>query len=192
MFVFRRTPRAVYRVYSEEAYLAGANALDEWPVSPSRDAPGGRRLRRLSGAAALTGAVGTVGGVIVIVGVGVRSADQRVAVSGTSRTRAVLPHTGQTGRSEAVEVRLVNGPHGALRVRAVAARPGGSRSSDRIHRIPAGAVRPASSRWMSASARTAPADLVGNKPAAVGRPSPRVSDEVREESPIHSEFGFER
>ena len=192
MSVFRRTTRAVYRVYSEEAYLASADRLDEWPASPSRDCPGERRLRRLAGAAALTGAVGTVGGAIVIAGVGVRSADQRVAASGTPRTRAVLTHAWQTGRPGAIRRMPVNRRHGAHRVRRVTARSTGARSSDRRHRVPRSAVRSASSRLTSASARTAPADPVGKEPAAVGRPSPGVSDQVREESPTQNEFGFER
>ena len=156
------------------------------------DSPGERRLRRLAGAAALTGAVGTVGGAIVVAGVGVRSADRRVAANGTPRIRTVLPHAGQTGRPEAIRRMPVNRRHGARRVGPVTARPVGSRSSDRWHRVPRHAVRSASSRWTSASARTAPAEPVGNEPAVVGRPSPGVSDEVRAESPTQSEFGFER
>ena len=84
MTLLRRPPRAVYRVYSEDEYLVGADALADWnapPVKPSVVAltpsvpavtpsptvsewsarPTGtsreRRLRRLAGAAALTGAV---------------------------------------------------------------------------------------------------------------------------------------
>jgi hypothetical protein len=66
----RRRPRTVYRVYGEEEYLAGADALplrEDAPASrecPSREPAPGRRLQRIAGAAALTGAVGTVGGVL--------------------------------------------------------------------------------------------------------------------------------
>jgi hypothetical protein len=68
----RRRPRTVYRVYGEEEYLAGADALplrEDAPASrecPSREPAPGRRLQRIAGAAALTGAVGTVGGVLAL------------------------------------------------------------------------------------------------------------------------------
>ncbi len=115
----------MYRVYSEEAYLAGADRLDEWPASPSRDSPGERRLRRLAGAAALTGALGTVGGAIVVAGVGVRSADRRVAASGTPRT--AVAHAGQTGRPEAIRRMPVNRRHGLIASTGRGAIAGGDR-----------------------------------------------------------------
>jgi hypothetical protein len=86
----RARSREVYRVYTEEEYLNGAGlapaTLDAWPaeVEPTEleDAPVGehaydgfvqparkelraRRLRRMTGAAMLVGALGTVGGVVV-------------------------------------------------------------------------------------------------------------------------------
>ncbi len=76
----RRRPRAVYRVYSEEEYLNGAGveypngagvepaSAGEWPaaVEPARHGFGERRLRRVAGVTMLAGAVGAVGGVVVL------------------------------------------------------------------------------------------------------------------------------
>ena len=68
--LLRRSPREVYRVYTEEEYLNGAGlepavALTEgWPVAPARIAAHARRLHRVVGMALLAGAVGTVGGVV--------------------------------------------------------------------------------------------------------------------------------
>jgi hypothetical protein len=70
----RRRPRAVYRVYGEEEYLAGVDALsarEDAPPScecPSHEPAHGHRLQRIAGAAALTGAVGAVGGVAGLAG----------------------------------------------------------------------------------------------------------------------------
>jgi hypothetical protein len=80
MTLLRRRPREVYRVYSEDEYLNGAGlevgagmevaAGDGWPapVGPARKGGGERRLRRAAGVAMLAGAVGTVGGVVVMTG----------------------------------------------------------------------------------------------------------------------------
>jgi hypothetical protein len=64
----RRRSRTVYRVYGEEEYLAGADALSPGgevapPSRPSHEPTHGHRLQRIAGAAALTGVVGAVGGV---------------------------------------------------------------------------------------------------------------------------------
>jgi hypothetical protein len=78
MTLLRRRPREVYRVYTEDEYLDGAGlelgagpqvtAVGEWsvPVGPARKAGGERRLRRVAGVAMLAGAVGTVGGLVVM------------------------------------------------------------------------------------------------------------------------------
>ena len=73
-----RRSRAVYRVYSEEEYLAGADALAAWKRRAAAGEPAhGRRLQRLAGAAALTGAVGTVGGVVGLAGLRTHAVDRR-------------------------------------------------------------------------------------------------------------------
>ena len=96
VMLLRRRPREVYRVYSEDEYLNGAGldgahrelaapaaargltaayAEDEsrwtaprssWRPSTGSQARGERRLRRVAGVAMLAGAVGTVGGVVVL------------------------------------------------------------------------------------------------------------------------------
>ncbi len=63
--LLRREPRAVYRIYSEDEYLAGIDPFTDWDVPPpAEETKRGRTLQRFAGAAALTGAVGTVGGVV--------------------------------------------------------------------------------------------------------------------------------
>ena len=72
MTLLRRRPREVYRVYTEEEYLNGAELepamvlAGRWPVEveSARNGAGERRLRRVAGMAMLAGAVGTVGGVV--------------------------------------------------------------------------------------------------------------------------------
>src|SRR5579862_5289999 len=67
----RRRSRAVYRVYDEQQYLAGADVLDVFAgeATPLAAEPKhGRGLRRIAGAAALTGTVGAVGGVVGLAG----------------------------------------------------------------------------------------------------------------------------
>jgi hypothetical protein len=78
MMLLRRRPREVYRVYSEDEYLDGAGAevgaglevaaVGTWPpaAEPARKAAGERRLRRVAGVAMLAGALGAVGGLVVM------------------------------------------------------------------------------------------------------------------------------
>jgi hypothetical protein len=74
----RRRPRAVYRVYGEEEYLAGVDTLSAQEDLPLAGEPThGRRLQRIAGAAALTGAVGTVGGVVGLAGLRMHTLDRR-------------------------------------------------------------------------------------------------------------------
>jgi hypothetical protein len=76
----RRRPRAVYRVYDEDEYLAGVDPLPAWEEAeeePAGELSHGRKLQRLAGAAALTGAVGTVGGVVGLAGLRTHATDPR-------------------------------------------------------------------------------------------------------------------
>ncbi len=73
MAILRRTPRAVYRVYSQDDYLAGSDQLNSWDPLPGAGVSRERMLRRLAGAAVLTGAVGAAAGVIVLAGIRGRS-----------------------------------------------------------------------------------------------------------------------
>lgn len=78
MTLLRRRPREVYRVFTEEEYLNGAELdLDlgtggERPATaePARRSSNPPRLRRVAGAAMLVGAIGAVGGVVALNGVG--------------------------------------------------------------------------------------------------------------------------
>jgi hypothetical protein len=71
MTLLRRAPREVYRVYSEEEYLAAGEdqlaSAERWQrsltISPD---DGERRLRRAAAAALLFGTVSVVGGVLVL------------------------------------------------------------------------------------------------------------------------------
>jgi hypothetical protein len=95
MMHLRRRPRAVYRVYDEEEYLAGADPLPVWEEahgeSPAGAPSHGRKLQRLAGAAALTGAVGTVGGVVGLTGLRTHAADPREIAQRIIAQRIMLP-----------------------------------------------------------------------------------------------------
>jgi hypothetical protein len=65
----RRRSRAVYRVYGEEEYLAGADtSVAQEDLSLAAEPASGRGLRRIACATALTGTVGAVGGVVGLAG----------------------------------------------------------------------------------------------------------------------------
>ena len=71
MTFVRRHPREVYRVYTEEEYLRGAELEPatgcEWPtaVASAGRSSGSLRLRRMAAVTMLVGATGTAGGAIV-------------------------------------------------------------------------------------------------------------------------------
>jgi hypothetical protein len=67
MTLLRRAPREVYRVYSEAEFFDGAAGVEVFAPATATGA-GERRLRRLAGAAMLAGAVGTMGGAVVLTG----------------------------------------------------------------------------------------------------------------------------
>lgn len=60
--IWRRSQRAVYRIYREDEFLGTLADVD--PPEPAVSAVGERRLRRLAGVAMLAGAVGAVAGTI--------------------------------------------------------------------------------------------------------------------------------
>jgi hypothetical protein len=67
MTLLRRAPREVYRVYSEAEFFDGPAGTELF--APTRGSRAGeRRLRRLAGAAMLAGAVGAIGGAVVLAG----------------------------------------------------------------------------------------------------------------------------
>ncbi len=180
----RRTRREVYRVYGEEAYLAGLDAPSEWHA----ELPQGtreRRLRRLAGAAAVTGVVGAVGGTILLVHNGSRSSDAKLAGVGTPRARAALPRADRSAQA----------------VKAGRASPAGR---GRLHRDgvaqrrsagdwPVLRRRPPSAGWAHLRAAREVAPIAPTLPvSATGEHPERPVPAVAEISPAQSEFGFER
>jgi hypothetical protein len=67
MTLLRRTPREVYRVYSETEFFDGTVGVELFTPATALSTRE-RRLRRLAGAAVLAGAVGTMGGAVVLAG----------------------------------------------------------------------------------------------------------------------------
>lgn len=187
----RRRPRAVYRVYGEEEYLAGVDTLSALEDPPLAEEPThGRRLQRIAGAAALTGAVGTVGGVVGLAGLRMHAVDRReiaqrvmppvraVAVRGHASTSAHMMRRGtlhpiRPRRTHARRETAVRPPHGsALRAEAAA-------------------------RTIVISAsRSTPARVVGAVPGistdatSAAQGPPPATPHVRPRA--QSEFGFER
>jgi hypothetical protein len=97
----RRRSRAVYRIYGEEEYLAGLDALTDWDGPPAEAPAHGRRLHRIAGAAALTGAVGTVGGVVGLAVVHAHAADRRETAEHFGSSIATAVRRGSTSAASA-------------------------------------------------------------------------------------------
>ncbi len=123
--LLQRRPREVYRVCSEDEYLAGIDPFADWdarPVeaasrlteqcAPALAAAGisrERRLRRFAGAAALTGAVGTVGGTIALVGLRPHAVDRQIAaVSPAARLAPTGAGEGASADAGAGAARVVS------------------------------------------------------------------------------------
>jgi hypothetical protein len=209
----RRRPRTVYRVYGEEEYLAGADALaarEDAPAPreyPSREPVPGRRLQRIAGAAALTGAVGTVGGVLALAELRAhepahmldrREIARRIAPPTrrvSSRAHASTPARGLTSRQ-------ISHPSTSPRAREDSAR------SARLAHLPpslagAGARTTAIASTPHASsvqvASAAPGASTETASAAPGAPAeaPSAAPETQPaageaRTAAQSEFGFER
>jgi hypothetical protein len=170
MAILRRTPRAVYRVYSQDDYLAGADQLDSRDPSPVAGVSRERLLRRLAGAAVLTGAVGATAGVIVLAGIRERSTDRQVAVNRLPRSQAVPPPAASNSSIRAD--RPGAGPHDAAARRSAADR----RKLIRRRRSP----------------YAVPASLTRRKFASVRGSARNVLNETAGKPTAQSEFGFER
>lgn len=191
MAIWRPRARAVYQVYSEEAYLAGADGLGEWDAPPVKRVSREGRLRPLAGAAALTGAVAAVGGVIVLTGIGMRSPDRQIAASSTPRILATLPGAGRTGSAGAA--RRADASRRGHGYRAgVAARRSATRDRWHVGRrsVLLNAARSAMRLGIAASAQAA-ASPIGSSSTAATYPRLAAHAEVAAKS-IQSEFGFER
>jgi hypothetical protein len=192
MAIRRRTSREVYRVYSEEAYLAEAHELGRWYAPPVKEDSRERRLRGLGGAAALTGAVGVVGGVIVFVGIGARTPARQLAADGKLVTRGTPHRVGAVEGAAAVRRARALGAGAAHHAGVAARRAAVARSAERRPRMSAPAARSASSRRVAERSRTAPAGPMARRPAVVYDAAQEAPAEVATRSQTQSEFGFER
>jgi hypothetical protein len=164
----RRT--CIYRVISEEEYLAGADPFAEAGRVPAGE-PHGRRLRRFAGAAALTGAMGTVGGVGGLAILHAHAPDRKEVAE---RLRSSMRTAARRRRTGA----------GQVRRRHVSGRSR-SRRGLVVGRTPMGVTRAMRLRMQAptrALALSAPqASAAQSAPAA-----------VRAGTQAQSEFGFER
>jgi len=201
MAILRRVPRQMYRVYSAEEF-ADAGMMTDWDGASAREVSRERRFRRLAGAAALTGAVGTVGGAIAFASVGSRSVGLPIAASGTPQVRAAGPPVSPAPLADSVQptrARRLLLTHQDARVGRSAS---GNRSAVRPHGRPLTSTRSRSSRrgagshtTMEHRARRSPSlagPIVRNRSATVAVPVPTVPAEIRAQPSTQGEFGFER
>ncbi len=143
----RGQPRAVYRVYGEDEYLAGvdpfadlesppaepASHLAKWgaPTPPAAAVTTREhRLRRLAGAAALTGAVGTVGGTIGLVGLRSHPVDRQIAANISPPARIAPTDAGRNAGVGAGIARVASSTNGVHR--DAARRDGGRKEGVRL------------------------------------------------------------
>jgi hypothetical protein len=225
MRLSRRRVRTIYRVYGEEEYLAGADPFPDWDASPHGEATRGglgeepphrrrgesthRRhgLRRLAGAAALTGAVGAVGGAIGLAARDGHAVHRRELAQGRApAVRAASMHAA-TMRVAATRRAMSDGSASPRRVgmRRSLARAGSHDVNESRHAAKHGVPRP--SRRVEVSAGTAAASAFPVASTAVNA----TDDEAHPDSSVamastarsapiasyhrssaQSEFGFER
>jgi hypothetical protein len=160
-------------VYGEEEYLAGVDTLPAQETLPLAGEPThGRRLQRIAGAAALTGAVGTVGGVVGLADLRPHVPDRREIaqrVSSPVRAVAVRGHTSTP----------------AHMVRRRTLHPIGPR---RIHARRRTAVRLSHDSALRAQSATRTVVVSAPQASAAQYASPETHAGQR----AQSEFGFER
>jgi hypothetical protein len=194
MGIPRKADREVYRLYSEEEFLADAFTPIDWSVTAVAGVPRERRLRRLAGLAALTGAMGTVGGAIAVASIGSRAPGHRVAGRAEARgaARAVAGVAARAvPRVEAI--RRSSAPAG--RVRAIRRTPVRRRPA---HAHPAGASARVSRTSARSGVRAQPISSPAARSESSGRagsvpgPESNASTQAPVKPPVHSEFGFER
>jgi hypothetical protein len=200
----RRRSRAVYRVCSEDEYLAGTDPFADWHATPAAEGAGrGRALRRLAGAAALTGAVGTVAGVVALAASRGHAVERREVAAARLVFSTPTAHPGPgsgAGPSQGPDP-SANASTSAVRVthRPVThwSRPPAGhmegREPVRVALIPARRIEASSAVEMPARAiavsvqREAPAQ----DEAPARRDVPVQDAPVQQGAPPQSEFGFE-
>lgn len=211
-----RRPRAVYRVYDEEEYLAGADPLPAWEEEaqgePAAGEPShGRRLQRLAGAAALTGAVGTVGGVVGLAGLRTHAADPReiaqrvmpsaraAALRGNASTPARAAHrqtlhptrppSRHARRGAHARVSLSSAKRAETPVREIAVSASTATAARGTYRWITRAREASSGEGSSTEAQSA-APGAPAETASASAETPSAATEARPRA--QSEFGFER
>jgi hypothetical protein len=198
----RRQPRTVYRVYDEEEYLAGADALAARDATPSQGTKHGGRRQRIAGAAALTGAVGAVGGVLGLAVLRAHATDRRV----------LAEHFGPPMRAAARRRSMsISAGHATRRYVAGRGRSGHMRTAKRtpMHLAVAHArrsrMKTSAARAIAVSASYKPVhrseiDEISDRPASAAPSAPAEPASVSLQAPAatdtrpraQSEFGFER
>src|SRR5271163_1221066 len=202
MAILRRAPRQMYRVYSAEEF-ADAGMVTDWDGRPAQRVSRERRFRRLAGAAALTGAVGTVGGAIAFASLGSRSTGLQIAASATPRVRAAGPSVIPAPPPDAVQragagrlplTRQDARARPSAAGNGSAARPRGRPPTSRRSRWPSqGAVGSRAAVLQSAERSPSPAvPVVQTASAVVVVPATGAPAETPKQAPTQGEFGFER
>jgi hypothetical protein len=212
----RRRPRAAYRVYGEQEYLAGADALGDCDGPAPDEEPGGGtaarfgqpaggpRLQRLAGAAALTGAVGAVGGVVGLAGLRThthaldrREIAQRLAPS--PRMTASRGHTNALARAPGRRIPPASPSRRTPARHGTSARvsPGSASRARKPARAIAASAPPVTHRASTASsgpgsATEAPSSTPQAPAAAPGAASQEPLAPTEARPAAQSEFGFER
>ncbi len=200
MAVLRRTPRTVYRVYSEHAYLAADDTLTDWRMPRAPEPPRGQRLRGLVGVTGLIVAVGVAGALIAVTIMPARSPEGERGIApsnaSSSQARPDLVVAGTSSRRS--RAALADDAGQTARVTAARLLPVSRSRGVRRHVIVRTAVSMASSRWATGSSTSYPwrKSTVSGYPQPVtasvtGRAEGEAGD-VAMTSPTQSEFGFER
>jgi hypothetical protein len=201
MTVLRRAPREVYRVYGEQEFLDGVDHA-EAPLRrsqagycrratrpPAGSWTGERRLRRVTGAALLLGAVGAVGALSAFSGA--PSTKGRGRGLGGSLRASIGPLAGtHVRRAGQVSQARIWRPRAARRSsgeRSRAARPAriDQRAGRRGRALVAGAPLPSVERAVE------PPKVNGTS-VSVARLTATAGASVGPQGPVHPEFGFER
>jgi hypothetical protein len=212
MTLVRRQPRSVYRVYTEEEYLAGVDLIADRDVSlvgGEGCGPAGREgrvrsLHRVAGAVALTGAVGTVGGLVGVAVLHAQTVEHPAIVARIERpTRRAAAGTGRSSRApHARGVYTRPPPAWGARIETPHALPASHTRATGVDARSTSGVRVEAPPAPAAKAETRSVTTIDA--VSVSRPAAAVNVEtdsraVREEavSPpprksVQSEFGFER
>ncbi len=215
-----RQPRSMYRVYTEEEFLAGVDLVVDRDMSPAareRRGPAGgerrrrasgeprvRSLHRVAGAVALTGAVGTVGGLIGVAVLHGHAVERPTIVAQLARPAArAAAGTGRSSRAPRARGVYTHPPRArGTRIETSHALAASHARAARVDMRFVPGARTEAPPAQVAKADTPPATTI--YAVSVSRPAAPVSagtdsGGVREEAvsppprrPVQSEFGFER